>query len=387
MPPKEPKHPCLACNKNVTSNSICCSVCMRWSHAACSGLENGILKYFETQQAETGTHSWSCKGCNIAYAALNTRIRQIENRTKVLEQQVASNTANYQKVDSRVDDVEANVKDLEERTRRDKAEVVEGTIREWSKEQREREARRDNVVVYGLKEPPAEVTIGSERQELDKIEAARLLASMDMDMGENDLKFMARIGQLTDANKEPRPLKISFREKAKKEKLFANARRLPQTCYKHVSIAPDLTDRQRAEEKEMIKEVARLNEEMTEEDAANYEYRCVGRKGERTIQRTRIWTRGRRGAVRGSHRRGRGDWRGGNPNLIPLGQGRRNQQAVNTMDEDQDQDSSDSETGTVIPDVAWTDETSKRARESSEETSPPGESPTAPQINKKTRGN
>ena len=147
MPPKEPKHPCLACNKNVTSNSICCSVCMRWSHAACSGLENGILKYFETQQAETGTHSWSCKGCNIAYAALNTRIRQIENRTKVLEQQVASNTANYQKVDSRVDDVEANVKDLEERTRRDKAEVVEGTIREWRQEQREREARRDNVVV------------------------------------------------------------------------------------------------------------------------------------------------------------------------------------------------------------------------------------------------
>ena len=50
--------------------------------------------------------------------------------------------------------------------------------------------------------------------------------------------------------------------------------------------------------------------------AANYEYRCVGRKGERTIQRTRIWTRGRRGTVRGSHRRGRGDWRGGNPNLI-----------------------------------------------------------------------
>ena len=95
---------------------------------------------------------------------------------------------------------------------------MEGTIKEWSKEQREREARRDNVVVYGLEEPPRSITVGSERQELDKIETARLFAAMDMDLGDDDVKFMARIGKLIESNNEPRPLKISFRDKARKER-------------------------------------------------------------------------------------------------------------------------------------------------------------------------
>lgn len=377
MPPKEPKYPCLACGKNVSSNSISCNVCMRWSHAACSGLDPGVLKYFELQQTESGSHSWSCKGCNIAYAALNTRIRQIENRTKILEQQVTVNTASCQQVDSRVDKVEATVKNLEEKAKSDKKEVMEGTIKEWSKEQREREARRDNVVVYGLEEPPRSITVGSERQELDKIETARLFAAMDMDLGDDDVKFMARIGKLIESNKEPRPLKISFRDKARKEMLFASARRLPRTNYQHVSIAPDLTDRQREEEKEMIKEVERLNENMTEDEALNYEYRCVGRKGERTIQKTRVRSRGR-GAFRGRGSHRGNNRRADNPNLIPLGS------RVPVQNRDTDQDDSD---GTLTDSQPEPEETNKRTRESSEETSPPGDSPTAPQLSKKTRGN
>ena len=284
--PNNPKHPCLACGKNVTSNAISCSVCLRWSHAACSDLEPAVMKYFETQKSQTGTHSWSCTGCNIAYSALNTRIKQIECRQKELEELAKANELANLKSSARLDTAEEDIKGLKEDAKRDKEDIIKDVTGRWSSEMREREARRSNLVVYGLEEPSYSIKGGQERQAEDKRIAGDLFNAIRVRVNNSDVKFAARIGKLTQAIADkPRPLKISFRSQNVRENLFNNAKFLPRSGYSHVSIVPDLTDQQREEDKNLFEEAERLNSQLDESE--NFEYRCMGRKGERTICKMR----------------------------------------------------------------------------------------------------
>ena len=65
-----------------------------------------------------------------------------------------------------------------------------------------------------------------------------------------DVNFANRLGTLSNSIVEnPRPLKISFRSQQVRENIFANARHLPRTIYKGVSVIPDLTKQQRDKDK------------------------------------------------------------------------------------------------------------------------------------------
>ena len=154
MPPKAAtKHPCQACGQNVTSNSIVFSVCNRWTHLACSGIDQTVLKFFQAQQEDARTNSRSCKGCNIAYVALNTRIRQVERRQQAQEETVKNLKAGQDKTKDRVMSIEENVKKLDNRTKLNKEDIIATTTKQMSMDQREREARKSNVVLYGISEP------------------------------------------------------------------------------------------------------------------------------------------------------------------------------------------------------------------------------------------
>ena len=151
MPPKAAsKHPCQACGQNVTSNSIVFSVCNRWTHLACSGIDQTVLKFFQAQQ-DARTNSRSCKGCNIAYVALNTRIRQVERRQQAQEETVKNLKAGQDKTKDRVMSIEENVKKLDNRTKFNREDIIATTTKQMSMEQRE--ARKSNVVLYRISQP------------------------------------------------------------------------------------------------------------------------------------------------------------------------------------------------------------------------------------------
>ena len=121
-----PKHPCIVCQKNVTTNSIACSVCNRWCHSTCSDLDPQVLKYFDAQHAATGTHSWSCTGCNIAYTKLNTRIRQLENKLAEHESALKANQEETTKNSGRLDQVEKEVTVMKQTAKKDKEDTMQG---------------------------------------------------------------------------------------------------------------------------------------------------------------------------------------------------------------------------------------------------------------------
>ena len=183
-----------------------------------------------------------------------------------------------------------------------KEDTIEAAKKALSMELREREARKVNVVVYGMEEPSNNVTQGWRRKEMDMEQIADMFNQLGLELAvEEDIKFAARIGELkSDQHADPRPVKLAFRSVQLRESLLANTRRLPRTDFARVSIVPDLTELQRNEDKELTEEAEKLTEELNPEDQKNWEFRCVGRKGERVIRK-----------VKKSHN---------NPNTMPLGQ-------------------------------------------------------------------
>ena len=289
------KNPCIVCAKNVTSNSIACSVCDRWIHAGCSDLGKDVLKYFEAQQQQHGTHNWCCVGCNKAYATLKKEMRMMDKKSKEMEAAIKTNTDTLKVVVEDVKEIKKTAKQDRENAKKDKEDMIQQATSRISEELTEREARKGNVVIYGLPEPPPTITARGVRMEADKEAVSDLFNALKMTAEEEDIKFVVRIGKQSDqAGANPRPLKINFRNLKIREQLFNRARKLPSTSFNNISIVPDLTDQQRREDKEMYARAERKNAEMNDEEAENFVYRCIGRKGQRTIAKMRRRTEDRR---------------------------------------------------------------------------------------------
>ena len=140
--------------------------------------------------------------------------------------------------------------------KQDRQDIVKEAKKAWSTEQRERDFRKDKIVLYSLSEAPPP----------------------------NFTKFANQLSTLSDDIVEnPCPLRISLRKQQVCENIFENARLLPKTTFKNVSIVPDLTQQQREEVKEMRDEVDKLHKDLTEDEALNWKFCCTGKRGERFI--------------------------------------------------------------------------------------------------------
>ena len=316
---------CLVCSEKVKETdkygSINCSQCLRWCHVTCTTprLHPETVKNLNEIWTTTGHHYWSCEGCSIAFANLTRRMSQFEKDVALVKVDVLKNTQsisdNTEKLVSVAKDIEKSKQDRIQ----DKADMVSDATKVWSRELRERENKKCNVLIYGLAEPSPDIESGIARKEADERQLQTLLDDMaaTVDLKE-DIKFCYRPGVLNrdTVEEDPRPLNIGFRSQELQEHLFNKARNLRNsTRFKHISIVPDLTTLQRKEDQDLIKEADQLNKDMNEKDQGNWFYRCVGRRGQRVITKLRV--RDDRPAPRGNPRGGRGG-RGDTINPTPI---------------------------------------------------------------------
>jgi hypothetical protein len=56
---KQPENPCITCGKNVTTNSVQCTLCTLWCHKACTNLSAEAFKGLEVQAREVGVAYWA----------------------------------------------------------------------------------------------------------------------------------------------------------------------------------------------------------------------------------------------------------------------------------------------------------------------------------------
>ncbi len=267
----------MACNKKFKQNeySVQCTVCGLWVHKTCAGMSDEMFNFLDGQHKLTGAAYWACRSCTAYAQGMNHRMKEIETKLAEVKQSCSKNESDIKKVESEVEKltekVEKQAKLLEKMSVSGDGGVYE--------ELREREARRSNVVMFGMVEAASEV-MGRGRWDWDIKSCANLFAALRVELTADSIKFCRRVGERM--GEAARPLVVGFYEESDKSKLLKCDTR--GTAFEDVEICPDLTKKQRQEEKGMLDEAVKRNMELSSEDRAkNLVWTVVGRKGDRRL--------------------------------------------------------------------------------------------------------
>lgn len=227
-------------------DTVECTVCGRGFHQQCSGCGKSVFNAIVRKEAGV---MWSCRWCSQNASGLFDMLKNMSAQYTALET----------KVDKGFADLEERVRKLEEGQGTggsDTSGSVKGTevVSQVLGEMREIEAKKTNVVVFGIEESSQDsvpVRIAYDRSEISKVLGAIGTTT------NFSIRTLFRIGKRTDntsSESRPRPLKVIFSSELEKREALRGAPSLSKTGFRNVFIRPDLTMKQREERNRMLKE-------------------------------------------------------------------------------------------------------------------------------------
>ena len=278
--------PCVKCNIHVKKNdrAFQCSLCDIWVHQKCTVPEMNpeTFNLIVAQVKQNGGTFWACISCRNFKAKFEKRLSSLEKWSVTADENISSNT-------SKITALETQLNDLASAKKNEKPLVAQNIKEDASNavldELDEREKRKCNVIVHGLKEAANTVTDGKQRQSFDLENLQKIVSDLklNIDMA-SSLKFSRRLGKKSDDTAN-RPFLLSFVKASDKDCLLENALKLKNmdSDFNEVSIVQDLTAKQRNAEKSLRTQMEKLNSELGDEESKNWEWKVVGRRGDRKI--------------------------------------------------------------------------------------------------------
>jgi hypothetical protein len=274
---KPPDYPCLACGKNVTSNAVQCTLCAQWCHRTCTTLSAEGFKALEIQKRECGMAFWGCRSCMGFSLKVNNQLQEAMRRQDVVEEKVESFARNMDQRNGEMDRLKEELKKL----RIELDNVKMHTTDSMGRELRDRDMRKNNIVIHGVAEPDESIRFNRDRIEQDKISCSQLFARIGVNTRQSDIRFCRRVGE---KGRNPRPIVIGLNSEAEKKCILERARSLRGTEYDNVAMVPDMTRLQRRTEDNLVLEAANRNRQLTADDISkNLKWLVVGKHGEKRL--------------------------------------------------------------------------------------------------------
>lgn len=282
MPPAK-KYPCILCTTEVggKTGGVQCTYCDRWVHPKCANITKAHLELYKLPSCQ-----YICDSCVKVSAKIKKEIQHLQVTTMEMRENIEANKQEIGAQKKRLDKVERKVEDL------DPAKIIEQSRDSMLKELRERESRKENLIIYQVEEP--EMDKGSDRKEHDTRKVIEIFEFLRCPLTSEGIKYIFRVGEKKDDRPDPRPIIVSLKDQGARKYILENTRKLATSQYQRISITPDLTPLQRKEEEQLRKEAATRNDSMNAEERLNFEWVLVGMKGQRTlIKRRRFQREGR----------------------------------------------------------------------------------------------
>ena len=164
MPPKV-KNPCIKCGESFTTNSIACCVCARWIHAKCADMPKEMFQHLVENKKAHGHHFWGCEGCSKGVYEFSVQVQRLKMDLNSVKKQVADNTTTIEVVKDQVKSLQKTVEESRTDAALDKEDILNSARSSWSAEVRNRDARKNNIVIHNLPEPPSDLTSPALRKE------------------------------------------------------------------------------------------------------------------------------------------------------------------------------------------------------------------------------
>lgn len=179
-------------------------------------------------------------------------------------------------VDESLQNMTKNIKEVESSLQQSRAEAAE---------QRDKEGRKNNIILY--KVPETAAPRADERNKADISFCLQLFNNvLNVGIGEEDLIHVFRLGRMGE-NDTPRPLMVQFADYKYKNLVMENLFKLKHSEQKfnRVVIAHDMTAKEREECKKLV---AEAKQRASEDTSGEYIYRVRGPPGQMKITRIRL---------------------------------------------------------------------------------------------------
>jgi hypothetical protein len=170
---KATEYPCLACGKNVTGASVQCTMCTLWCHKACTNLSAEAYKGLEVQAKEVGTAYWACRSCMTFANKMNRQFQAVSKRQDEMEEKMDGNIRETKQNSQEIEKLREELNRMRS-TLESEREAKNDMLGE---ELRDRETRRNNIIIHGLQETDVN-TNPRDRMERDKQLCGELLAAI-----------------------------------------------------------------------------------------------------------------------------------------------------------------------------------------------------------------
>lgn len=233
-----------------------------------------------------------------SFKAFETRITELEGEVQKLTSLCNLQSEKIEKNENKTEQVRTGIIRVEKEVEREMEKTVTEVEEKMRKEMGERDARSENLVVYGLTESKEETA--DQRKADDLVKVIEMANQIEV-VVEEDVEVKWRAGKKEEG--KVRPLIIKVKKEETRKKMLANARFLKRRDgWGKVYIDQDLTKKQReegkAEEERLKKEAEERNaeknegeEEEDDEDSREGKWIVVGRRGKQRIVREREKTR------------------------------------------------------------------------------------------------
>ena len=320
---------CKVCESSVEADDkgIECEICKQWSHANCVDIEDNEYEVLTTHQK--GTIHWYCDDCNAKSVEMVRLVFNIQERMLKSEKETENlrneTKAKFEKIEADYDAMKADIRTLNKKideglqrcfedsdklvksTQKqtineikeeineaktssfaeimkqeleksldgmaNEIETVKVTLNETktdAAEARDRENRRNNIIIYRFRESDAHST--EERKKQDTDTCLELICNtLEVDCRPEDIKQVIRLGQRDRETNErqtsSRPILIEFRSYTTKNQVMESLYKLrnANAHFRQLSVTHDMTKMERSEIQKKVEEAKQKESEETGE--------------------------------------------------------------------------------------------------------------------------
>ena len=265
---------CKLCKEEVTAKceGLTCDRCDSWWHAACAGLTESEYSFFNDKPTEDSIKNvkFICKICQEEespdvkafdlISKLVTRMDKQERNNLLLQQGLAA-----------VLDFMKDGTQKEEQTQVCLEEKVQSTIQEVLDNNKEKEEKETNVILFNVPEVSEEEErkTEEEKKEEDFLTVNNIIQDVEKDhfTAMVDSSNIERLGQQRPGSTRPRPIKVRFDTKEEKWYLLRNAYHLKNSktqSHHDVVIRADKTKAELNADRKLKAECTKRREETGE---------------------------------------------------------------------------------------------------------------------------
>jgi hypothetical protein len=273
--------PCLVCTNKITKTQACvmCHVCQRWTHTECSKIAPELYKYLVKENRQGFSINWCCEACSVASELLSNKVAAMFKDIQDIKNDISQLQKDKEDTNTRVTKLETRCDEYDNKEEQLKSNVEKNVFQEL----RDREEKKNNLIIHGIPEVNDDSWPGLKKKELDIHWTGLVVDTLEVKINpEKDIKFIRRLGEKKVDS--IRPLQVGFHNIDTKSEIMKKCRSLADNeFWDGVYLVPDLTLQQRKEEDNLIVEMHKRNSELSEEQALNSEWKVVGPKGQKRL--------------------------------------------------------------------------------------------------------